>query len=78
MTRRERHIRIIESFGDLNSYRIAGIDHAFRELVRRNGFAILTDKAIEELVRIRLAELKFSKKINAQNRALAARQTEDA
>lgn len=70
MTRRERHLRIIESFGDLTSWRAPGIDHAFRELVRRRGFAILTDEAVEELVRLRLAELKFRKKIDRQNRDL--------
>lgn len=72
MTRRERHIRIIESFGDLTGWRSPGIDGAFRNLIRRKGFAILTDEAVEELVRLRLAELKFQKKINAQNQRLRA------
>jgi hypothetical protein len=45
MTRRERNIRILDSFGGLAGFRLAELD-AF---IDRHGFALFTDDAIAKL-----------------------------
>jgi len=73
MTRRERHQAIVLNFcgyqgargmtGDRDVHRV------LEGMIRRRGFAIFTDEAVEELARDLLRERAFTRKLNAQNRA---------
>jgi hypothetical protein len=64
MTRRERHIRIIESWGDSPTYR-----HCASKFT---GYALLDhlkDESVELLARDLLAAKAFHKRLAARNRA---------
>lgn len=62
MTRRKRHLRIIESFGWDWSHR------ALERLLARMHLTILSDDGIEQLARLLLSELASHKKYAAENR----------
>lgn len=65
MTRRERHLRILESFG-----RVGKLDRDW--VLQRLGFAAFTDEAIEAITRATVDGHRRSQKMNAENRARRA------
>ena len=65
MTRRERHLRIIDGFDDRS------VRYAFDKLRARHGFDLLSNEAVERLAREVLADWKRHKEMAARNRALA-------
>ena len=65
MTRRERHIRIIESWGPASSF-AANIE---ARMQAKLGLAAYTDEAIEEFASMLVSSDRFQKKLNAENRA---------
>lgn len=69
MTRRERHVRIIENFG-LDSQ--SGRYYRERLLAKRN-LTAFNDEAIRELAAMLVSGRARSNKLNKQNRELAAR-----
>jgi hypothetical protein len=63
MTRRQRHLRIIEDFGrDRMRYHLA-------EVLARHGLALLTDEGIETLTRSIVTSHKTQQRYNRENRA---------
>lgn len=63
MTRRQRHLRIIESFGrDRMRYHLA-------EVMARHGLDILTDGGVEILTRSIVTSHKTQQRYNRENRA---------
>lgn len=69
MTRRERHVRIIENFG-LESQ--SGRYYRDRLLARR-GLAVFNDEAIRELARLLVSGQARQNKYNQENRERIAR-----
>lgn len=66
MTRRERHERIISSWGPgSQSY-----SYHFQQLMWREGVAALNDAAVEKLARTLVSSYKRDQKRNAENRKL--------
>jgi hypothetical protein len=66
MTRRQRHLRIVESFGrDRMRYHLA-------EVLARHGLDILTDEGVEILTRSIVTSLRFQQKCNRENRVRRA------
>lgn len=70
MNRRERHISIIDNFGGLNRYSGQEVQWGLDALFIKHGLALLTDEAIEMLVRRLLASRRYQNKINAENRRI--------
>lgn len=63
MTRRQRHLRIIESFGrDRERYHLA-------EILTRHGLSILTDEGAELLARSIVTSHRRQQRYNRENRA---------
>jgi hypothetical protein len=63
MTRRQRHQRIIESFGrDRERYHLASV-------LARHGLSILTDEGIELLTRSIVDSHRLQQRYNRENRA---------
>lgn len=67
MTRRERHIRILDSFGGTHGLTGRQID----SLIMKNGFSVFTDEAIEKLATNVVEGWNFTQRLNRQNRNLA-------
>lgn len=68
MTRRERHLRIIESFGrDRERYHLANV-------IAHHGLSILTDDGIEKLTTSIVKSHKLQQRYNREARAIRARQ----
>jgi hypothetical protein len=67
MTRRERHLHIIDSFGLDNRAR-----RALDRLIAGKGLAVLSDDGVEQLTRLLLADLATAKRYNALNRKLGS------
>lgn len=65
MTRRERHIRIINSWGTFSSF----VDNVEARMQAKLGLAAYTDEAIEEFARLLVEANKRQQKMNAENRA---------
>lgn len=66
MTRRERHLRIIESFGrDCERYHLANV-------LARHGLSILTDEGVEKLTQAIVSGHKRQQRYNRENRARRA------
>ena len=65
MTRRERHLRILENFGRVGKY------DRDRELSRL-GYRAFTDEAIEALTKATVDGHRRSQRMNAENRKLYA------
>lgn len=66
MTRRQRHLRIIENFGrDCERYHLA-------EVLARHGLSILTDEGVEKLTRSIVTSHKRQQRYNRENRARRA------
>jgi hypothetical protein len=66
MTRRERHLRIIESFGrDRERYHLA-------EILARHGLTLFTDEGIQKLTQSIVRSHKLQQKFNRDNRARRA------
>lgn len=61
MSRRERHLRILASFG-------RQADWHRDSVVFRRGYAAFTDEAIEEIAQDTVRSYKRSQKANAENR----------
>lgn len=64
MTSRQRKEQFINSFGERRVRDEIGI------ILRRDGLSIFDDEIIDEIVSSLVAENKFTRKINRQNRAL--------
>jgi hypothetical protein len=63
MTRRQRHFRIIESFGrDRERYHLA-------DVIARHGLSILTDEGIQKLTQSIVSSHKLQQRYNRENRA---------
>lgn len=63
MTRRERHIRIIDSFGhDRERYHLASV-------LARHGLSVLTDDGVEKLAKAIVTGHKLQQRYNRENRA---------
>ncbi len=71
MTRRERHLHILENFGRIGKYDRDNVLH-------RLGYSAFTDAAIEELAAATVRGHRRSQKMNAQSRALYAQQAKGA
>lgn len=67
MTRRERHIRIIESWRDSSIFRFCR-----GRVVALRGLAAFNDETIEELARSLVDGRRRQQKMNKQNRELRA------
>lgn len=66
MTRRERHLRIIESFGrDRGRYHLT-------EIIARHGLSVLTNEGVELLTRSIVDSHKLQQRYNRENRARRA------
>lgn len=65
MTRRERHLRIIENFGSRSQHQ------ALDRLLARKGLTILSDDGVEQLVRLTLSDWQHHKRCIEHNRKLA-------
>jgi len=66
MTRRQRHLRIIEDFGrDRMRYHLA-------EVLARHGLALLTNDGVETLVRAIVTSHKTQQRYNREARARRA------
>lgn len=64
MTRRERHLRIVESFGrDRERYHLA-------DVIARHGLTVLTDKGVEKLAHSIVSSHKLQQRYNREARAL--------
>jgi len=74
MTRRERHINIIDNFGVFGRrrYNIQAVHWELNDLLINHGLALLTDEAIEMLARRLLASRGQENKINAEYARLLA------
>jgi hypothetical protein len=73
MNRRERHTRIIESWGNLgHSY----LRFHFDNLIARRGLSALTDEAIRELATDLVRSRARQNKMNAENRKNAERRAQ--
>lgn len=73
MNRRERHIRILDNFGGLRSPSGSrAVQWELDSLFARHGLALLTDEAIEMLVRRLLASRQRQQRMNAENRRINA------
>ena len=68
MTRRERHIRIINSWGPASSF-AANVEASMQAKL---GLAAYTDDAIEEFASMLVRSSRFQKKLNEKNRRRAA------
>lgn len=69
MTRRERHIRILDNFGGLRgSHRVK---REFDRLLSIHGLDLLTDEAVEMLAARTVSSHRFSQRINRENRERA-------
>ena len=74
MTRRDRHVRILESWGGIRS--LTGsrtIATVVDDLVYRHGFALFTDEAIEMIVARVVSNWKRTRRMNRENRAIDAK-----
>lgn len=72
MTRRERHLRIINDFDEKS------VRWAMQRLKARHGFDLLTDEAVELLARQVLSDYRRTQEMNARNRAIAEQQRKPA
>jgi hypothetical protein len=74
MTRRERHIRIIESWSSYSGEFRGGHTVRFHvdQILARRKFDALKDEAIEELARDLISSSKRQKKYNEEARKLRA------
>ena len=66
MTRRERHLNIINWFCERR--RVEVLSRLMDR--KRYEYEPLTDQAVEELARMLLASYAYSQKLNARNRAI--------
>lgn len=67
MTRRERHLRIIESFGrDREGYHTA-------KVLARHGTDVLTDEGVEKVAQSLVSGHKLQQRYNREARALKGR-----
>jgi hypothetical protein len=70
VTRRERHIRIIDNFGGLESRSgCRTVKFEFDRLLCVHGLSLFTDEAVEMLASRVVASHRFSQKLNRENRA---------
>ena len=69
MTPRERHLRIIESWGPF-SRRDQSLRYEFDQLIARRGLSALTDEAIRELATALWHGRRRQNRLNASNRRL--------
>jgi hypothetical protein len=67
MTRRERHIRIIESWGPLSRSN-PSLRYEFDGLIARRGLSAFTDEAIRELATALWHGRRRQNRMNAENR----------
>jgi hypothetical protein len=68
MTRRERHLRIIENFGqDRARYHLS-------VMLARHGLSLLNDEGVEKVARSLVTGHKTQQRYNREARALRARQ----
>lgn len=68
MTRRERMIRIIDSWGPMSSF----VSNHESWMLAKLGLRAYTDEAIEELARSLVESQKRQQKMNRENRARGA------
>jgi hypothetical protein len=70
MTRRQRHLRILDNFGGLRgltgSHRVKW---EFDRLISIHGLDLLTDEAVEMLASRTVSSHRFTQRINRENRA---------
>lgn len=66
MTRRERHLRIIESWGDLRTSK--SVRFEFDGLLAKLGMSALTDAAVRELATRLVRARSHQNRMNAENR----------
>ena len=66
MTRRDRHIRFLDNFGGLNGIRATELD----SFIARHGLAVFTDEAIAKLAAHKVADWRFTRRLNRRNRAI--------
>lgn len=69
MTRRERHLRIIGSWGSF-AFRSGSLRYEFDSLIARRGLSALTDEAVRELATNLIRSRARQNKMNEQNRKL--------
>lgn len=69
MTKRDRHTRIIESFG--NHRFDSHVRFHFEGVLARLGLSALTDEAVRELAADLVKARTFEKRINKRNRDFA-------
>jgi hypothetical protein len=70
VTRRQRHIRILDNFGGLKS--LSGcrtVKFEFDRLLSVHGLELFTDEAVELLASRVVASHRFSQKLNRENHA---------
>ena len=67
MTRRERHLRIIASWGSF-AYRDLSLRYEFDGLIQRRGLSALTDEAVRELATALVRGAARQKRMNEENR----------
>jgi hypothetical protein len=73
MTRRERHIRILDNFDGLRMVTGCRIVRSeLDRLITRHGFELFTDKAIEMLTAATVRDWKRTQRMNRENRARRA------
>lgn len=73
MATRERKIEFMESFGGRYT-----LTEAVTESFRRNGPDWLTDEQLDEIVRARIADWRFTERLNRENRGRRAAQCAQA
>lgn len=66
MTRRQRHIRILDNFGERR------VQWELDRLLARNGLALFTDEAIEALATAVVHQRHSERKMHADNRKIIA------
>lgn len=67
MTRRERHLRIIENFGRDRARR------HLEQVIARHGLAALTDEGVEKVAKSLVSGHKLQQRYNREARALQVR-----
>jgi len=69
MTRRDRLVRILENFGNLQH---RNVKWELDRLLVRHGLSLFTDEAIEMLTRAVVRDWKRTQRMNRENRKLRA------
>jgi hypothetical protein len=67
MTKRERHLRILDGFGGLQGIPMRHLDH----IIAVHGLVLFTDEAIELLTKHTIVNWRRTQRMNADNRKLA-------